>query len=306
MGSAAAAIISLQHARAFSGALWPQYLEFTLALLAGPLLYAYVRTSLDPDWTPTARQWLHVVPAGVCSALTLLSALRALPWNVPIEVILLHQISYTALTARTFFAMVRSRPAERGSLEQSWARNILILVAVLHAVQLTRLEWSHVPELRDSVPAALALGLLGLGFLAFQQAHARFAAVSLKYSHSSLRPEDVSLHLARLTRLMDEEKLYTDPRLTLAALARRLSLPAHHLSQILNQHRGKSFFDWVNDYRVQDCQQKLLDPAQDRFTIDAIAESAGFASRSAFYSAFRRSVRVAPTEFRRRRRTGLV
>jgi methylphosphotriester-DNA--protein-cysteine methyltransferase len=62
-----------------------------------------------------------------------------------------------------------------------------------------------------------------------------------------------------------------------------------------------TFHERLNRRRVADVKAQLLDPAADGYTIEGIGASAGFGSRSALYSAFRRIEGLPPTEFRAQR-----
>ncbi|HEX8423505.1 MAG TPA: hypothetical protein VF634_08840, partial [Pyrinomonadaceae bacterium] len=70
-----------------------------------------------------------------------------------------------------------------------------------------------------------------------------------KYEKSTLTPERAERYLQRLLRHMDTEKPYVDGELTLPKLAERLSIPAPHLSQTINERLQQNFFDFVNTYR---------------------------------------------------------
>ena len=73
---------------------------------------------------------------------------------------------------------------------------------------------------------------------------------------------------------------------------------------MLNQHLGRPFTDWLNEHRLNDVKTQLLDPTNDRFTIEGLARSSGFKSRAGFYRVFKRATGATPVEFRRLRRAG--
>jgi AraC-like DNA-binding protein len=66
----------------------------------------------------------------------------------------------------------------------------------------------------------------------------------------------------------------------------------------LNHYACVSFHDLVNRRRVEEVKAQLLDTASERFTIEGIGASAGFGSRSALYTAFRRFEGMTPAAFR--------
>ena len=97
---------------------------------------------------------------------------------------------------------------------------------------------------------------------------------------------------------MESEKPHLDSDLTLPKLADHLQIPPHHLSQIINESLKQNFFDFVNGYRVEEAKQLLLDPEKSSFTVLAIAEEAGFNSKTVFNTAFKKGTGKTPSAFR--------
>ena len=120
-----------------------------------------------------------------------------------------------------------------------------------------------------------------------------------KYEKSTLTPERAERYLRRLLGHMETEKPYVDGELTLPKLAERLSIPAPHLSQIINERLQQNFFDFVNTYRVEEAKRRLLDPAKQHYSVLAIAEEVGFNSKSSFNAVFKKHVQMTPSEFRK-------
>ncbi len=127
-----------------------------------------------------------------------------------------------------------------------------------------------------------------------------------KYKTSALLPETVEQVLPRLTRLMEEEKLYLDPDLTLKKLSERLHVHYNHLSQIINEHLGKSFNDYINAFRIEEAKQRLADPGEARKTVLEIAYDTGFYSKSVFNTAFKKFTGKTPSQFRKEQSAGSV
>jgi ligand-binding sensor domain-containing protein/AraC-like DNA-binding protein len=123
-----------------------------------------------------------------------------------------------------------------------------------------------------------------------------------KYKTSALLPETVEQVLPRLTRLMEDEKLYLDPDLTLKKLSERLQVHYNHLSRIINEHLGKSFNDYINTYRIEEAKKRLADPREARKTVLEIAYDTGFYSKSVFNTAFKKFTGMTPSQFRNEQR----
>lgn len=99
-----------------------------------------------------------------------------------------------------------------------------------------------------------------------------------------------------LAQLMVEQKLFTDANLTLPVVAKKLSTNVPVLSQFLNDNLNTPFTQFVNEYRINEAKQLLLDnPSQ---SIEVIAELSGFNSQSTFYTAFKKITDTTPARFR--------
>jgi AraC-like DNA-binding protein len=107
----------------------------------------------------------------------------------------------------------------------------------------------------------------------------------------------------RLLALLDAERLFLEPGLTLGAVARRLKVSPRRLSQAISARSGENFRGLVNRKRAQHAAHALGDPT---VSITAVMFDAGFGSKSAFQREFRRCHGVSPSEFRQRlsRETG--
>ncbi len=280
IATAIAAIVAQHDARLRAIDPFLERVDVTAALLAGPLLLLYCRggTALR------RRDLLHAIPAAV----SLLVA-------VPVEPMLVHQITYTL--AATF--MLR-RASDGDAFHRTTARLLVAAFFLIHAAQLVRMLWSDIGPLRNVVAVTGSAVVLLFGFVLA----VRGARLLPRYRNSRLAEPDAARTIERLDALMRAEALYREPSLSLVALAGKLGVTPHHLSQSLNQHRRTTLLDYLAVWRVEEAKRQLLDPAREHLTIDAIAESAGFGSRSAFYTAFRRLAGVTPSELRRLSRGG--
>jgi AraC-like DNA-binding protein len=53
----------------------------------------------------------------------------------------------------------------------------------------------------------------------------------------------------------------------------------------------------VNGYRIEEAQQKLIDPTNQHLTISAIALECGFNSQATFQRAFKSKLHMTPKEY---------
>jgi AraC-like DNA-binding protein len=101
----------------------------------------------------------------------------------------------------------------------------------------------------------------------------------------------------RIEQLLLEEKFYQNPDCRLAHLAKQVNEPEYLVSQALNKHFEKNFFDTINELRVNDALQLLAGEAAKKYTIEAICFEVGFNSRAAFYRAFKKQTGKTPSEY---------
>jgi AraC-like DNA-binding protein len=98
---------------------------------------------------------------------------------------------------------------------------------------------------------------------------------------------------------MTREHPYRDPDLTLPDLASRLNTTPHKLSELLNTELEQTFYDFVNGYRVEDVQRRLLESKSKHLNVLALAMDAGFASKSTFNEVFKRRTGQTPSTYRK-------
>jgi len=108
---------------------------------------------------------------------------------------------------------------------------------------------------------------------------------------------DIRSSLLKVVRQhMQEHKSYLDNQLTLTSLAEIVGISTHHLSEVLNQHEGKNFYQFVNKYRIDFVCEQLKSDTE--IKILDLAMSAGFSSKSTFNAVFKQFVKLTPSQYR--------
>lgn len=118
-----------------------------------------------------------------------------------------------------------------------------------------------------------------------------------EYNRSGLAIDDAVKYHKDLLELMKSVKPYLDPKLKLSDLAETLDVSVNHLSQVINQHEEKNFFDFVSSFRVEEFKTRASDPSNANYSILAIALDAGFNSKSSFNQVFKKSTGQTPSEY---------
>jgi AraC-like DNA-binding protein len=119
-----------------------------------------------------------------------------------------------------------------------------------------------------------------------------------KYKKSGLDEESAERIKKELIGLMEKEKPYLDSELTLNKLAELLGVSNHHLSEVINSKLNKSYYDFINEYRVEEFKQRVHNPSNSNFNIIAIAMDSGFNSKTSFNTLFKKMTGQTPSQFR--------
>jgi AraC-like DNA-binding protein len=102
----------------------------------------------------------------------------------------------------------------------------------------------------------------------------------------------------RITVLMEQDRIYQEPELTLQDLADKLSIQSYQVSQAINEGMKKTFYDLINGYRVEEAKRLLLDSKNRNYTILSVGFEAGFNSKTTFNTVFKKFTGHTPTDFR--------
>ena len=115
--------------------------------------------------------------------------------------------------------------------------------------------------------------------------------------------EEASEIIEKIRRLMEVEKPYLIKNYGINDLSRQTGVRRHNLTLVLNEVMDTNFNGFINDYRIREAIHMLKSDTQNN-TIDAIAEMAGFHTRSSFYACFKKYTGKTPKEFLMERARG--
>jgi len=103
--------------------------------------------------------------------------------------------------------------------------------------------------------------------------------------------------MAQIIHLMENEKLFLNPKLTIDELAKQLKTNKTYLSQIINTYFQKNFNNMVNEYRIHEILIWMTNRENANLSFEGMALKAGFYNRTTFYEAFKHFTGVTPSFF---------
>lgn len=146
------------------------------------------------------------------------------------------------------------------------------------------------------IPLSVLIYWLGIkGWLIAQSA----SDTRKKTRQQSLPGQEVDDAFRLLKRSMEQDQLYLNPELNLEKLSKHTGLSSKNISAILNQYMETSFNNFINQYRVEEFKQRLSMPGGEHLTIVGLAMECGFNSPATFQRTFKQYTGVSPTEFRK-------
>jgi AraC-like DNA-binding protein len=112
-----------------------------------------------------------------------------------------------------------------------------------------------------------------------------------------LNDQQIAALSVKLNGLMNVEKIYLENELDLPAVAERLGISVHDASYLINKISGDNFYNFINQYRIQEAKRLLISPEGKKLNMLGIAYEAGFNSKTAFNTAFKKWVGISPSEY---------
>ncbi len=96
------------------------------------------------------------------------------------------------------------------------------------------------------------------------------------------------------TQYLKSTESFLNQDITLASLAKEISVPSRNLSRSINSYMNCNFFEFINSMRVEYAKKRLLELSTSEFNIDSIYSECGFRSRSSFFQVFKKMTGKTP------------
>ncbi|MCK9204861.1 MAG: tetratricopeptide repeat protein [Bacteroidales bacterium] len=118
---------------------------------------------------------------------------------------------------------------------------------------------------------------------------------TIKYISSQLTEEQKIQIKGLIIRYFNSSKNFLHQNYSIHDLANDLEINRNYVSQVINEKFSKNFSSLLNEYRIREARKILSESSNYKFTIESIAESVGYKSKTTFNNAFKKFVGVTPS-----------
>ncbi len=304
------------------------HLEDGSALLLGPLLYFYVLSVVRPGFAFSGKVFFHFLPFllfTVTFQITYHSFSadeqqfiqqaihnQTLPWGFYVTMVVLygHVVCYFVASLREisrYELQIRNLYSDLAQHTLKWLRFLIAAMLTIILVSFINVILPFVGSRGWFVPGfALLLSLFFLFvnavvFKGLQQPQL-FAGLTLqdeqKYKGSPLTSGEKDRLHQQLKNLMETQKPWLNPDLSLEELAKLVETTPKKLSQVINEVFEQSFFDYINTHRIKEAASIFDTSTDPKLTVLEVLYLVGFNSKSSFNSLFKKKLGVTPSAYR--------
>jgi AraC-like DNA-binding protein len=302
-----------------------------------PFLYIYSKSLTTFDFQMRGKQLLHFTPvilmlAGSLPLLhlnptqqkLLANSIQRIPWyfvfaELVFALTFIVYIANTVILLQKHKQLIKNTFSYEERVNLAWLRHIVIgfislLLLTIVVFVLSNLHLFNVVETDEVLYLGLALMVLYVGYWGhkqgkifyyaepqFDETEDSIAVTKDKTEKSNVdemrtEPETEKI-LEPLLRFMKEEKPYLDPELNIIGLSAKLNMHPHKLSKLINSHLQQNFFDFINQYRVEEFKSLALNDDYKHYSLLAIAFEAGFNSKASFNRIFKNITGHTPSQY---------
>ena len=298
-------------------------LPMSLVYLIGPAFYFYIRAMTDPTFKFKDQHWWHFswiildylhsiyhLIYGRGAPHPLLHNFTEVLVSYSIIIILAYGLQ-TGKFIKKYQEQLKEQVSATERLTLKWLQQLINILGVtlLVTIILTLVDYQVLINLnlefyngwgfqyRYIFNLLMAFTIYWLSIGGFKQG-ATLINPDLTTDAQLNEHRDFSKSAEKLLNLMQKEKMYLDPELTLKSLSLTSGLSEKEISLTINRHFEKNFYTFVNEFRVEEVKARFTDPGNAHFTILSLALDAGFNSKATFNRIFKSYTGQSPKAFR--------
>ena len=305
---------------------------FPVLFLLGPLLYFYVSSLTVEDFKPTFKHLFHLIPMAAISIHRSTTSVVPIMRSSEDPLFVYNKVYYFLFVLSLVFywfisLMLIVKFRKRIPLHFSnYTRNnsftwllfvltfFLLFFMVDFVRQFIRIAWDIELTSFSLLPLNLAAFVFIMIFFGINQSviyrplnrkvesaipDENTESSEPKYNRSVIHEDEVKALNKTIVTYLRNKKPYLNPDFSLEMMAADLEISRHKLSQLINTGQNKNFHKLINEYRIREVKEMIVDPGYGHFSVLGIAFECGFNSKSAFNRIFKEETGLTPSEYKR-------
>ena len=297
----------------------------SLVIFHAPLLLLYTQSLTDEKFKLNTIHLLHALPFAIALVLLFIFYYSQSPemqkWvledvkkgkdlsTIMISVFgFIYELSYLLaikIRIRNYRETIVEHFSNLDKINLNWL-NFLVNVFIISVLASTFSNLLRHSQLISFDQGAIVVGLVGLLFFissvllkGLHQNEIFLGAQRSSVDGAGSQGENKSL-LEKLNAHITKNKPYLDADLTLNDLASQVQISSRQLSTLINVELGKSFFDLINGYRIEEAKRIFRESTDNKLTVLEVMYEVGFNSKSSFNTAFKKYAGSTPTAYKSR------
>lgn len=286
----------------------------------GPLIYFYTRSITESGFKFLKKYLVHFIPVVLQVSLYIFLQCSSyqfrrsfwqdihLPFTYNLEFVgsLISLIIYLILSmklVKNYQSWINNRFSEISRINLNWLKLNITIIGVIGFLWIVdtilRMVWDYYAK-HDFSAISMGFSILVLAAGALIQKKIDETDFRAKGSKPKKEESKFSIDsdlLVRIKTEMKERKYYLIPNFSLKNFAARLDEPARKISEHINHGLGKSFIDFVNEYRVDEFKEQIEQGKLAYLTFVGVAYECGFNSKSTFNRVFKNITGQSPSAY---------
>lgn len=310
------------------------FMPFMQVLLIGPVIYYYTKSLLNKSFQLSTKDWLHFIPAILYLIYSLVIFITdkiildeyyfyadgrdkdlANWYQIAGIISMSYYLVISLQHYNTYKKLVFDNVSFADTILFQWIKNFIIafLAIIILRVLLFVLnpEWGEfgsqfwhymvfsflvfyisINGYANAVKISFLSDVNSESINVFSEVEEDKKMVTI-----SKDEQEIELWKTKILQLILDEKIYKNPKLTLANLSEKLATNSKNVSNVINSGFELNFNEFINYYRIEAVKEKLINGEHKTTTLLGIAFDCGFNSKATFNRAFKKSTSLSPKEF---------
>lgn len=310
--------LNIQELRSYSG-LYILSIGYSFGYLFGPLLFFYTKSLVRKSFSISGKKIWHLIPFVIAflfkimeifflgKKLYLIFEVEIDPYYFIMNIQILLYMVFCLKILKNYLSEIKEHYSEIDKKNLSWLSTIVLAFFFMWLIDFVGyLVIISIPEklflMTYLTFISLLINFVFANYIIYKglenpELYSGIEFEGYKYNKSALSESEKENIAEKIIDLVDKQKAYLNPSLTLNNISDSIQTNPKYISQVINEVLGKNFFDLVNSYRIEHAK-KLIAADKNNSTILQILYESGFNSKSAFNTVFKKFTGITPTQYK--------